>query len=409
MFPNLANRNNYVDLDNKCAENASVTFPPTFCNSTRDQILCWPPTPPGVVAEQPCPEIFMAEAGKIVRRKCGIDGQWELKTDWKGFGHSDYTECLQHHKFIQQVFGVPWKKATETPEGTGYVDRDNLVANTALLALSVVFLVCVLIAICHCLPKAISQSQTFKIWKNYMAAVLLESLLRLIRSILGLVVVETEPYCQILIALIENATLMSGTWFLIQTHFQNVSVRSGRFSISGYVSYMFAGWGLPSLPVVIWTVTSIYSHDSSCWHGYEREHFVWIIRVPFIFAFIFSFIFLVRSLFYISQNVELFQSSSCFRRLYLETIGSSFYFGFLVVYVVSWTTYVFLPESQKATFNVVRELVSLLHSVKGVVVCVFMSCFNSDLRAMFDRKRRRLSRSELAVSGSMETRLQTLS
>lgn len=69
-------------------------FNSTFCPAKWDTLLCWPPTPPGSVAQQSCPRNHYGyDYKRYAYRECWPNGTWythpKSQKDW-----SNYTTCV---------------------------------------------------------------------------------------------------------------------------------------------------------------------------------------------------------------------------------------------------------------------------------------------------------------------------
>lgn len=66
----------------------------SYCPARWDEELCWPPTPPGTIAQQKCPEGHLGwDFRRFAHRECWPNGTWfihpQSNKEW-----SNYTNCV---------------------------------------------------------------------------------------------------------------------------------------------------------------------------------------------------------------------------------------------------------------------------------------------------------------------------
>ncbi|EDW46322.1 GM23511 [Drosophila sechellia] len=114
-----------TNFENCSALFVNYTLPQTglYCNWTWDTLLCWPPTPAGVLARMNCPGGFHGvDTRKFANRKCELDGRWGSRpnaTEVSPPGWTDYGPCYKPEiiRLMQQM---------------GSKDFDNITANKRL-------------------------------------------------------------------------------------------------------------------------------------------------------------------------------------------------------------------------------------------------------------------------------------
>lgn len=376
---------------------------------TSDSITCWPPTKAGEVAKQPCPAIFGATPVMFAYKRCELDGSWAQSSLWKGFGHSDYSECVGHLSMIEDVFGVDKEHMNEME--TEIVVEDKLISNVllAILIISLVFLVVSSVVINCAIPRKLNQSPNYKIWKHFILAVIFETLCRSVLEVSKLVDIEygvlaNSPFCEALITIIEYMNMANYMWFMIQTHNQQLIARSGRLCTSGYITYILVAWGISAIPIAIWSVTASLSYKIPCWYGYNIHPIIWIVETPRLSILLVAIVFLVQAFCRMSKNSEMLNINCCYRRLYLESIGSSFYLVFVLF--VSCTNALLYTLSSPYSYNtVIRITFQIVSAMKGTVLSMLLLSLNTDVRALLERNVRRISRQELVPSHVQENEL----
>lgn len=396
--------NDFVIPLEKCLLNIS-DISRVFCNVTADSVTCWPPTRADSVAKQPCPPIFGAPNETFAYKRCGSDGNWAESSVWKGFGHTDYSECVGHLSMIEEVFDVDKEKLNEMDSVNVDKNRtDNIVFLVILLITLTSLASCLLIINCV-IPKRLNQSQNYKIWRQLLTALVLETLLKVVKEISKVVIEKQDvlaitPLCEIFTTSVEYFKTTIYMWFMILVHFHQLTAQSGRLCTSGYITSILIGWGIPIIPTAIWAVTSSLSYKVHCWRGYESQPTVWIIETSRIFILVVAIYFLLQAFSRMSKNSEILNTNCCYRRLYLETLGSAFFSVFITSVSLS-KALLYRFSSLPSEKNVLEVLFQVLSSMKGTVLVLIMIIFNSDIRELLEKSVRRISRQEL-VPASVE-------
>lgn len=397
----------YVIPIEKCLENFTYILPGSYCNVTSDFVTCWPPTEIGKVAKQPCPAIFGSYPGTFAYKRCNLDGTWAETSKWKGFGHSDYSECIGHLSMIEDVFGVEKDELKETINHTKDLPEDkttNIIILVTLIV-SLLFLVMSFVAINCLLPRKINQSASYKIWKHFLSLMIMEVLLMATLEIVYFLLRKHNSppkpaVCETLITCIEYLNTAGYMWFMIQTHLHQLSAKSERLCTSGYITYIVIGWGIPAIPTTIWSVSLSLSYGQPCWTRYESQPIIWILEAAHMVMLLVAVIFLIKTFIKISSNSEMLNTNCCYRRLYLEAIGSALFAAFMlsviVLNIVSYTM-----SSVKINNKSFVTACHFLSAFKGIVLSMLMLSFNTDIRGLIGRTVRRISRHEL-ISSSVE-------
>lgn len=327
----------YVRRAEDCMGHNSSNISGPFCNATWDTITCWPPTPPGFIVRQLCPPIFGA-IDAYVYKSCQSDGQWATPELWKGFGYSDYTECVKHLSVIEEVFEL--KKEIQQPSmesGELGLNLPRIVAMISLLSVSIVSLIVVNVILRCMLPKGFSYSTGYKITRNICFGVGLEAVLYLIEKSVILYdanfgtqwLLGTPILCKVIIILVEYANTTIVIWFLIQCHFLHLTSKSGRLGLSAYCIYSLIGWLGPLVPTLTWVVVTLFIHRDLCWAGYKSQPIVWIIEIPKLIMIVTALAYIIMSFQKLSKNQLQLVKRCSFHRLYLQSIGVTIVFVYL--------------------------------------------------------------------------------
>ncbi|XP_045204800.2 PDF receptor-like [Mercenaria mercenaria] len=373
-----------------------------FCNVTSDSVTCWPPTSAGSVAKQPCPSIFGAPVETYAYKRCDQSGKWAESDIWKGFGHSDYSECVGHLSMIEEVFDVDKEKLKEMETGIFEGSRSANIVFLVLLLMSVAFLVVSLLII-HCIiPRRLNQRPNYKIWRHLIMALIFQTVFKTAIEIFTLIrIKQVTPLCEFLITSLEYMDTAVYMWFMILTHLHQLTAQSGRHCNSGYITYILIGWGIPAIPITVWAVTSSLSYKVPCWQEYEFRPSIWILGTPRILILLTAILFLRQAFLRMSKNSELLNTNRCYRRLYLETLGCVF-IALLIISLLLSKILLFSLSPLPSEKNVLGILCNVLTSTKGTLFSWVMLSFNSDTRGLLESSVRRISRQEQAARSVQE-------
>ncbi|KAH8362109.1 hypothetical protein KR084_000661, partial [Drosophila pseudotakahashii] len=299
-----------TNFENCSALFVNYTLPQTglYCNWTWDTLLCWPPTPAGVLARMNCPAGFHGvDTRKFAIRKCELDGRWGSRpnaTEVSPPGWTDYGPCYKPEiiRLMEQMgsknfdlyIDIAWK--TRTLEIVGLC--------LSLFALIVSLLI-------FCTFRSLRNNRT-KIHKNLFVAMVLQVIIRLTLYLdqyrrgnkeaatnTSLSVIENTPYlCEASYVLLEYARTAMFMWMFIEGLYLHnmvtVAVFQGSFPLKFFSRL---GWGFPILMTTVWARCTVMYMDTSlgeCLWNYNLTPYYWILEGPRLAVILLNFCFLVN-------------------------------------------------------------------------------------------------------------------
>ncbi|KAH8343197.1 hypothetical protein KR059_006340 [Drosophila kikkawai] len=300
-----------TNYENCSALFANYTLPQTglYCNWTWDTLLCWPPTPAGVLARMNCPGGYHGvDTRKFANRKCELDGRWGSRpnaTETNATGWTDYGPCYKPEviRLMQQMGSredldlyIEIAKRTRTLEIVGLC--------LSLFALIVSLLI-------FCTFRSLRNNRT-KIHKNLFIAMVLQVIIRLTLYLdqfrrgnkeaatnTSLSVIENTPYlCEASYVLLEYARTAMFMWMFIEGLYLHnmvtVAVFQGSFPLKFFSRL---GWCVPILMTTVWARCTVIYMDTSlgdCLWNYNLTPYYWILEGPRLAVILLNFCFLVN-------------------------------------------------------------------------------------------------------------------
>ncbi|KAK2151259.1 hypothetical protein LSH36_369g01001 [Paralvinella palmiformis] len=262
-----------------------------YCNSTFDRVLCWPTTPAGEIAIQPCPPEFAGikylkygNASKV----CYPNGTWELKTDYNQchpeFGLSDPANI--HNYVVRWLYYVGF-------------------------TVSIVSCVIALFIFLYFKEQLISSRVPYKralqCVRNKIHCHLIVTFV--LRNLLWLIMNNTFPIfiqddanylhqviCKGVVTLFNYAQVTNFFWMLVEglyLHFMVVWAFS--IEMIKFWWYIVLGWCAPAVIVLIWVIVKLRLQNNSCWlpEKNSSSDYEYIYIVPVLLVLVVNVIFLI--------------------------------------------------------------------------------------------------------------------
>ncbi|XP_046736281.1 calcitonin gene-related peptide type 1 receptor-like isoform X1 [Diprion similis] len=231
---------------------SNATAPPEpYCPAVFDGWSCWPNTPAGTIAFQPCP-VFVTgfDAGRFAHKDCEANGTWfkhpESHQIW-----SNYTTCVN-------MEDLSWQQHLNTIYETGYTI--SLVALLLSLAILTYF-------------RSLRCAR-ITLHMNLFASFAVNNALWLIWY--GTVVANTPTLfengigCRFLHVILHYFLLTNYAWMLCEGFYLHTLLVSAFTSEHKLVKWLMGlGWPLPAIIVVTYAILRGTSDDledsSQCW------------------------------------------------------------------------------------------------------------------------------------------------
>lgn len=307
MTLSSASASNY---ENCSALFANYTLPQTglYCNWTWDTLLCWPPTPAGVLARMNCPGGYHGvDTRKFANRKCELDGRWGSRpnaTEPSPAGWTDYGPCYKPEVIrLMQSMG--------SKDIDIYIDIARRTRTLEIVGLWVSLFALVISLLIFCTFRSLRNNRT-KIHKNLFVAMVLQVIVRLTLYLdqyrrgnkeaatnTSLSAIENTPYlCEASYVLLEYARTAMFMWMFIEGLYLHnmvtVAVFQGSFPLKFFSRL---GWCVPILMTFVWARCTVMYMDTSmgeCLWNYNLTPYYWILEGPRLAVILLNFCFLVN-------------------------------------------------------------------------------------------------------------------
>ncbi|XP_071108735.1 parathyroid hormone/parathyroid hormone-related peptide receptor-like [Haliotis cracherodii] len=376
--------------------NTSVPSTGIHCNMTFDKIMCWPYTPAGTVARQPCADYvnnFITTA--FATRRCMEDGSWwfnpkENKT-W-----SNYTACVPGP--LKQVDPL----IKEHIEIVMLISRLGYSISLAILLLAIVLML--IFRRLHCQRNILHV--------NLFVSFALRAMLCLLKEMVqgtgtdvesrhagtSPTVQETHWECKLLFTLLHYALGANYMWIFVEGLYLHTLIILAVFSHKRVFKwYILLGWLTPLLFVIPWVIVRIYLGDTLCWNTHEGGYY-WILKAPIIasiFVNFFFFINIIRVLF-----TKLMANNARDPRRYRKLAKSTLVL--IPLFGVHYIIFIIIPDEVAPQLKLIKFYTeTIFNSFQGVIVA-FLFCFlNGEVRAEIKKKwvRHRLRNDNSLCSG----------
>ncbi|XP_052857292.1 PDF receptor isoform X1 [Drosophila gunungcola] len=299
-----------TNFENCSALFANYTLPQTglYCNWTWDTLLCWPPTPAGVLARMNCPGGFHGvDTRKFAIRKCELDGRWGSRpnaTEVSPPGWTDYGPCYKPEiiRLMQQMGSKDFDL---------YIDIARKTRTLEIVGLCLSLFALIVSLLIFCTFRSLRNNRT-KIHKNLFVAMVLQVIIRLTLYLdqyrrgnkeaatnTSLSVIENTPYlCEASYVLLEYARTAMFMWMFIEGLYLHnmvtVAVFQGSFPLKFFSRL---GWCAPILMTTVWARCTVMYMDTSlgeCLWNYNLTPYYWILEGPRLAVILLNFCFLVN-------------------------------------------------------------------------------------------------------------------
>ncbi|XP_066263620.1 diuretic hormone receptor-like isoform X1 [Branchiostoma lanceolatum] len=280
----------------KCVERGRSQSPlqGLYCNSSFDNIYCWPDTPAGFTVYLPCPKGY--DNTKILAyRICTEAGEW-LKGNW-----SNYTLCVPH-------------KLRRVPPDLSILlaVRDIYFAGSALSLLMLcisMFIFCYFRRL-HC--------DRIRIHKQLLLSLIFRAIILIILmqpgDDSGPAYMNEPLVCRGLVVLSQYFSMSNIFWMLVEGLFLYMRCVVAVFHyLSSLTVFYVIGWGTPAVFVIAWTVVMYMSDRTErCWMDYTRLSYAWIVSGPIVVVLVMNLYFLLHILVVLVTKMRADQQSTQF-------------------------------------------------------------------------------------------------
>ncbi|XP_078340655.1 secretin receptor-like [Crassostrea virginica] len=372
-----------------------------YCNQTFDDIVCWPDTPAGTVAELDCPNyINNFDIRAKARRECLSNGQWYVHP---GFNKTwtDFRDCsdISNH-------------ANPLMDHLPRIKKLYLIGYAISLA-------CLFVAVGMMVHFRKLHCQRNMIHINLFVSFILRSIICLVKDVFhtpegrsaivnNTATLRTEGSnwsCKLVFTFFNYVIIANYTWIFIEGLYLHHIIFISTFKKSKrFHLYIIAGWSLPFLCLVPWILVRRFLEDTLCWSTHTAENkYVWIIRGPIVATIVINFMFFLNILrvVFTKLTASHSQDSHRYRKLARSTLVLIPLFG--VYYMIS----VVMPECMDPGLELVWLYVeSGVNSFQGLIVALLFCFLNGEVQQEVRKKWNRkwkLRRFSTASSRSTRT------
>ncbi|XP_067631932.1 diuretic hormone receptor isoform X2 [Eurosta solidaginis] len=352
----------HTNIDRSALTNTALSCPPSF-----DTLLCWPATPVGTTALQPCFAEFKGvhyNTTENVTRHCFMNGSWDL--------YSDYMRCQPSSVVLPQYADL-----SPTVELSSYIYFAGyfLSLTSLIIALFVLYIFKDL----KCLRNTIHA--------NLFLTYILSALLWILTMCLHVMAEHpSEAGCITLVMMFHYFNLTNFFWMFVEGLYlytlvvQTFSSENLRFSI-----YACIGWGIPAIITLIWSIAKIFATSLETEHfnglfiqcSWLREsHIDWIFQGPTCLVLILNLMFLIRIMWVLITKLR--SANTLETRQYRK--ASKALLVLIPLFGVTYLIVLFCPGGEGITQNVFENLRVFLISTQGFSVSLFFCFFNSEVR-----------------------------
>ncbi|KAJ7305742.1 hypothetical protein JRQ81_010108 [Phrynocephalus forsythii] len=222
-----------------------------FCNRTFDMYACWPDGSPGAVISVSCPFYlpwYEQVKHGMVKRKCGLDGHWELLNGteiWR-----DLSQCEEEMRAEVQAEGFyHLMVGFQTLYTVGY--------SLSLLTLVLALLILTVFRKLRCTRNYIHANLFASFGLRALSIIVKDALLektwRKENATIG---------CRIAQVMMHYCVLANHYWFLVEAVYLYKLLIGAVFSEKNYYTlYLYLGWGTPVAFMVPWMMAKYLNEN----------------------------------------------------------------------------------------------------------------------------------------------------
>ncbi|KAG7492057.1 hypothetical protein MATL_G00010260 [Megalops atlanticus] len=359
-----------------------------FCNRTFDRYACWPDGSPGSLVNVSCP-FYLPWYDKVchgvVRRRCGLDGQW-VRED-SGQPWRDISQCEEEQEVTSQEL---WFKQIMVSFRMLYTVGYSLSFLTLVSALIILLGLRKL----HCTRNYIHANLFASFILRAMSVIVKDALLErhwgreiMEQSDLGeLLSHQAAIGCRIAQVVMQYCILANHYWFFGEAiYLYTVLISSVLLHKKKYTMYICLGWGTPVLFVIPWILAKLLKENKECWAVNENMNYWWIIRFPILFASLINLVIFMKILKVILSKLRANNQKSYpdyKLRLAKATLTLIPLFGIHEV--------VFIFATDEQTTGILRYIkvffTLFLNSFQGFLVAVLYCYSNKEVKTELQKK-----------------------
>ncbi|XP_022079818.1 calcitonin gene-related peptide type 1 receptor-like isoform X2 [Acanthaster planci] len=361
----------------KCRQRLSVEQPPddgyTYCNMTFDSWDCWNYTRASETIVQPCPEwIPESDPSNMASKTCMPDGEWFRHPDTNETW-TNYTQCREKedsHNYAYIVYYL------------GY--------GLSVLSLCVALFIFFYFRSLAC-PRVTIHKNLFIsfilcgiVWIQWFAAVTQNP---------GLIV-EDPFFCKALLVLGQYFNTCNYFWMLSEGLYLHTVIVVAVFSENHrLIWYYIIGWGLPAIPVFIFTLLMLLFNKSNCW--LTDSPFQWCVGGAIILVLIINLCLLLNIVRVLVTKLRATPTSGSGRN-YTRAVRAT-----LILLPLLGLHYIILPVrpgGNPTAIDFYDYFMAILLSLQGFFVACIFCFFNGEVMTKIRRRLNNLTLRQTSCS-----------
>ncbi|XP_075406274.1 vasoactive intestinal polypeptide receptor 2 [Tenrec ecaudatus] len=375
--------------ETKCAKFlSSHTEKYKACSGVWDNITCWRPADIGETVTVPCPEVFSNfynNPGNI-SKNCTSDGWSEMFPDFiNACGYNDFEDesKITFYILVKAVYTL------------GY--------SVSLISLTTGSIILCLFRKLHCTRNYIHLNLFLSFILRTISVLVKDDILYSSSGTLHCLDQQSSWVgCKLSLVFFQYCIMANFYWLLVEGIYLHTLLAAIFSSNISFLIYVLVGWGIPTVCIVVWTVTRIILEDTGCWDTNERSIPWWVIRIPIVISILVNFVFFIRIMRILLQKLTSpdvgGNDQAQYKRLAKSTLLLIPLFG------VHYMVFAVFPIGISSKYQILFEL--CLGSFQGLVVAVLYCFLNSEVQCELKRKWRNLCPNQ---SMSRDYRLHTSS
>ncbi|XP_067649839.1 secretin receptor-like [Haliotis asinina] len=379
-------------------EKSTLTGP--HCNRTWDDLMCWPPTRAGEIADQPCAKyVHGFNLQGRATRACTDTGEWFVNPIYNGTW-TNYTDCYAD------------KSVKADPTFAEHLARIRIMFNIgyglSLASLTFAVFVVVYFRRLHCPRNIVHLNLFLSFMFRATLSILRDNLfLRGLglpsdviannHGVLEFIPEGTHWQCKLLLTCFHYMLAANYMWIFVEGLYLHTLIIVAVFSERNTVRwYILLGWGGPLVFVIPWVAVRASLENKFCWNTNPTPGYFWIMKGPIVAILVGCFVFFVNVVRVLFTKLQVTRNSTPRARKYRYRRLAKSTLVLIPLFGVHYIIFVFVPDG--AYINPTTELVRLYYelffnSFQGFfVACLFCFCngeVQSELRKMWIRHKLR--------------------
>ncbi|KAL5007775.1 hypothetical protein ScPMuIL_016581 [Solemya velum] len=338
----------------------------SYCNTTWDDVSCWPTTLAGTFATVHCPSgVDQIDVTQNASKFCHENATWEAIADYKHcFPKDDGPVEDQESKFATRVIY-------------------NVGFSLSTLTLFIALFIFLYFRSLRCLRNTIHchLMLTF-VLRNLVWILMQHTLVPIINN-------DEKWACKLEVTLYNYLTCTNFFWMFVEGLYLHIIIVWTYSADKIRLWYLaFIGWGLPVLIIIAWAVVRSHFGDEGdnkhegCWMYANNSKINYIYEAPILFVLFVNMIFLATIIWVLITKLR--ASHTLETRQYRKAVKAT-----LILIPLLGLTYVLFitPPSEapavKAAFLYVN---AFLQSFQGFFVAVFYCFLNGEVKGVLKKR-----------------------